>query len=102
MERYVSCGKPALVVAVPLKTKRELGMSLGYAFEFKGRQVVPAGININDGRRIDEEELEQDVYVMDKVEVAVNINTVDELRVAQNLFNKMCYPKLKWPLTHGM
>jgi adenosylcobinamide-phosphate guanylyltransferase len=75
-----------LVVAVPLETKRKLGMSLGYAFDHEGQQVVPAGININDGRRIDDEELEQDVYVMDRVEVAVNINTVDELKRAQELF----------------
>jgi adenosylcobinamide-phosphate guanylyltransferase len=86
LEKYVSCGKSALVVAVPLETKRKLGMSLGYAFDHEGQQVVPAGININDGRRIDDEELEQDVYVMDRVEVAVNINTVDELKRAQELF----------------
>ncbi|XES77546.1 MAG: NTP transferase domain-containing protein [Candidatus Bathyarchaeia archaeon] len=86
LEKYVSCGKSALVVAVPLETKRKLGMSLGYAFDHEGQQVVPAGININDGRRIDDEELEQDVYVLDRVEVAVNINTVDELKRAQELF----------------
>lgn len=92
LSEYASCGKPALVVAVPLETKRKLGMSLGYAFDFGGEQVVPAGININDGRRIDEEELEQDVYVLDKVEVAVNINTVDELKKAQELFSRLRKP----------
>ncbi|MCW4019039.1 MAG: NTP transferase domain-containing protein [Candidatus Bathyarchaeota archaeon] len=92
LDEYASCGKPALVVAVPLKTKRKLGMSLGYAFDFDNEQVVPAGININDGRRIDEEELEQDVYVLDKVEVAVNINTVDELKRAKELFSQLRKP----------
>lgn len=92
LDEYASCGKPALAVAVPLETKRKLGMSLGYAFNFCGEQVVPAGININDGRRIDDEELEQDVYVLDKVEVAVNINTVDELKVAQELFSRLRKP----------
>jgi GTP:adenosylcobinamide-phosphate guanylyltransferase len=50
--------------------------------------VVYAGINVNDGRRIDEDELEQEIYVVDKVAVALNINTVDELRIAQEEFAK--------------
>ncbi len=86
VEQYFSSGKPALAVAVPLETKRRLGMSLGYAFECDGKQVVPAGINVNDGRRIDEGELEQAVYVVDKAEVAVNINTLEELRIAEEKF----------------
>jgi adenosylcobinamide-phosphate guanylyltransferase len=92
LAQYAACGKSALVVAVPLETKRRLGMSLGYAFDYGGQQVVPAGININDGRRIDDEELEQDVYVVDRLEVAVNINTVDELKRAQELFVQMHKP----------
>jgi adenosylcobinamide-phosphate guanylyltransferase len=88
IEHYFVCGKSALVVAVPLETKSELGMSLGYAFDFGGKQVVPAGINVNDGGKIDDAELEQEVYVVDKVEVAVNINTVEELRIAEEQFAK--------------
>jgi GTP:adenosylcobinamide-phosphate guanylyltransferase len=50
--------------------------------------VVPAGINVIDGRRIDEEELEEEICVVDSKEVAVNINTVQELKIAENLFKK--------------
>ena len=89
IERYLACGKPALAVAVPLETKQKLGMSLSYSFEHEGKQVVPAGINLNDGTRIDDAELEQEVYVLDKVEVAVNINTVEELRIAEEQFAKL-------------
>jgi adenosylcobinamide-phosphate guanylyltransferase len=89
VEAYFCCGKPALAVAVPLETKRCLGMSLGYAFEYGGEQVVPAGINVNDGRLIDEAELDQAVYVVDKAEVAVNINTVEELRIAEEQFARI-------------
>ena len=89
IERYLAYGKPALAVAVPLETKQKLGMNLGYAFDFGGKQVVPAGINVNDGSRIDDAELEQEVYVLDKVEVAVNINTVEELRIAEEQFAKL-------------
>ncbi|MCW4005022.1 MAG: NTP transferase domain-containing protein [Candidatus Bathyarchaeota archaeon] len=82
---YYKCNKPTLAVAVPQETKRKLGMGLGYAFEHDGQQVVPAGINIIDGTKIDDGELEQAVYITDKPQVAVNINTTQELQIAQNL-----------------
>jgi adenosylcobinamide-phosphate guanylyltransferase len=88
VKRYEQCGKPALTVVVPMAVKAKLGLSGEYAFEFDGRLVVPAGINVIDGRRISEEELDQEIFVVDKVEVAVNINTVQELKIAENLFQK--------------
>ena len=75
-----------MAVAVPFELQERLGLSAGYAFNLHGELVVFAGINVNDGKRIDEFELEQEVYVVDKVEVAVNINTVDELRIAEEQF----------------
>ncbi len=92
LEHYESCGKPALAVAVPVATKQKLGMSLGYAFNVDGKQVVPAGINVNDGARIEDPELDQAVYVVDKAEVAVNINTVEELKTAEVLCEKSRAP----------
>jgi adenosylcobinamide-phosphate guanylyltransferase len=86
LEQYSSCGKPALMVAVPAATKQKLGMSLGYAFDFRGTLVVPTGINVNDGASIENPELDQAVYVIDKPEIAVNINTADELKTAETLF----------------
>ena len=88
LEKYVRCGKPALMVAVPLESKQKLGLGTSYVFEWRGEQVVPAGINVIDGCRIDEGELDQEVYVLDKAEVAVNINTVQELHIAENQFAK--------------
>jgi GTP:adenosylcobinamide-phosphate guanylyltransferase len=41
-----------------------------------------------DGAKIDAPELEQEIYVLDRVEVAVNINTAEELRIAQVQFAK--------------
>jgi adenosylcobinamide-phosphate guanylyltransferase len=89
IKQYIKCGKPALAVAVPLETKKQLGMSLSYSFEFEGKCVVPAGINVNDGTRIDEAELDQAIYVIDSPEVAININTVQELETAEKEFSKI-------------
>ena len=85
---YERCGKPALSVAVSMETKEKLGLSGKYAFEFDGKRVVPAGINVIDGQRIDEEALEEATCMLDRKEVAVNINTVQELQIAEKLFSK--------------
>jgi adenosylcobinamide-phosphate guanylyltransferase len=86
---YKLCKKPALSVAVSIEKKHKLGLSGKYEFELKGKLLVPAGINIIDGRRIDEEELDEEIYVLDRKEVAVNINTVEELEIAQNFLKKI-------------
>ena len=88
VERYEQCGKPALTVVVPMETKEKLGLGGEYAFEVENKLVVPAGINVIDGRRIDEEELDEEICVVDRKEVAVNINTLQELKIAENLFAK--------------
>jgi len=88
VEHYERCGKPALSVVVSTETKAQLGLRGKYGFELDGRRVVPAGINVIDGRRIDEEELDEAILVLDRKEVALNINTIQELRIAENLFKK--------------
>ena len=61
---YEQCGKPALSVAVPLEAKTKLGLSGKYGFELNGKHVVPAGINVIDGLRIDETELDEETYAL--------------------------------------
>jgi adenosylcobinamide-phosphate guanylyltransferase len=85
---YEQCDTPALSVAVSMETKSKLGLSGKYEFEVNGKCLVPAGINVIDGRRIDEEELNEEICVLDRKEVAVNINTVQDLRIAEQLFLK--------------
>jgi GTP:adenosylcobinamide-phosphate guanylyltransferase len=71
-----------------METKTKLGLSGKYGFELNGKQMVPAGINVIDGRRIEDEELDEETCVLDRKEVAVNINTVQELQIAEDLFRK--------------
>jgi adenosylcobinamide-phosphate guanylyltransferase len=85
IEYYERCGKPALSVVVPMETKAKLGLDGKYGFELNSQHVVPAGINVIDGRRIDEKELDEEIYVSDRKEVAMNINTIQELRIAEDL-----------------
>ncbi len=97
LDYYEQCGKPALSVVVSAKTKERLGMRVGYAYQMNGKQVVPAGINIINGhKRSSDEWLEQSDYLLDMDEVAVNINTIEELLVAERLLNnKKCPIKNK-------
>jgi adenosylcobinamide-phosphate guanylyltransferase len=89
VERYERCGKPALTVAVPLETKRRLGMSVEYSFKMDDQDVVPVGINVIDGhKRYGDEWLDQDIYLFDLPELAVNINTIEELHLAERLLAK--------------
>ncbi len=86
IDYYEHCGKPALSVIVSAETKERLGMSIEHAYKIGDRQVVPAGINIINGhKRIGDEWLEQEDYLLDIEQVAVNINTLEELRAAKRL-----------------
>jgi adenosylcobinamide-phosphate guanylyltransferase len=86
VERYENCGKPALTVAVPIETKIKLGMSVEYSFKMDDRDVVPTGINVIDGnKRYGDEWLDQDIFLLDKPELAININTPQELQIAQTI-----------------
>lgn len=87
MKRYESCGKPALSVAVPVETREKLGLAANHVFEVGGRLLAPAGINVIDGRQIDEAELEEEVFVIDREEVAVNVNIAEDLKVVERLFS---------------
>lgn len=86
VQRYERCGKPALTVAVPMEIKVKLGMSVEYSFKADDNDVVPVGINVIDGhKRYGDEWLDQDIYLMHQEELAVNINTIQELQLAERL-----------------
>ncbi|HYA78259.1 MAG TPA: NTP transferase domain-containing protein [Verrucomicrobiae bacterium] len=89
VERYMRCGKPALTVAVPLETKTKLGMCIEYSFKIGDEDVVPVGINVIDGhKRYGDEWLDQDIFLLDVDELAVNINTIQELHLAERMLMK--------------
>ncbi len=89
VDRYEHCGKPALTVAVPLETKTKLGMCIEYSFKTDDKDVVPVGINVIDGhKRYGDEWLDQDICLLNCEELAVNINTISELQLAELLLNK--------------
>jgi adenosylcobinamide-phosphate guanylyltransferase len=81
--RYEQCNKPALTVMVPLEIYTKLGLSTDYIVKIGGKNLVPAGINVIDGKRIEEKELDEEILVVNDEKVAVNINTFEDLNVAE-------------------
>ncbi len=88
VEKYRSSGKPSLAVMASTNVYRKIGSKPEYVFEIDGRSLVPIGLNVIDGRRIDEPELDQAVLVTDFEEHAVNVNTPWELEEARERFVK--------------
>jgi uncharacterized protein (TIGR00454 family) len=86
VEEYRSSGKPSLAVMAPADVYRKIGSKPEYLFEIDGRRLVPIGLNVIDGRRIGEPELDQAVLVTDLEEHAVNVNTPWELEEARERF----------------
>lgn len=86
IDYYQHCGKLALTVTVPLQIRRRLNLSYDYVFESANESLVPAGINVINGKRIHETELEEEVLVIDNEKIAVNINTFQDLKIARLLF----------------
>ena len=83
VRKYRSSRKPALAVMAEPVLYEKLGSKPGFVFEINGRRLVPVGINILDGRRIGEGELEQVELVIDSEDVALNVNTPRDLAVAE-------------------
>jgi len=64
-------------------------MSVEYSFKMNDKDVVPTGINVIDGsKRYGDEWLDQDIFLLDKDELAVNINTPKELKIAEEMLLK--------------
>jgi adenosylcobinamide-phosphate guanylyltransferase len=80
---YEGCEKPALTVAAPLEIYTKFGLSADYIFNVKGRSLVPIGVNVVDGREIREKVLREEILIIDDGRAAVNVNTFDDLRVAE-------------------
>ena len=83
VEYYERCGKPALAVMSPIRVYEELGLKPEYRFEVEGKIVSPIGLNIVDSEKIDEPEIEEEALILNDEELAININTIEDLKIAE-------------------
>ena len=88
--RYEQCNKPALTVMVPLEVYKRLGLRTDYIFTIEGRHLVPAGINVLDGKKIHGTELvEEEIFVVKNEKIAANVNTIKDLQIVERLLNRL-------------
>ena len=81
LDYYSKSSKDALSTLVPVEIFKDLG--LNYSYEFNG--YVPSGLNVLRSVNIVQEE---DQLVIPKRELALNINTLLDSKVAEKLYNE--------------
>lgn len=87
IEVYKSRPEPALSVHTPLSLHRSLGRRPDVIFNYTGQLIVPAGVNILTGSRISEEQ-EDFHLIMNMIELAININTPEDLRICESIIKR--------------
>lgn len=70
IEAYQDCGSSSMSVFVPISLCKKVGIRPDTVFNWEGNLIVPAGINILDGKFISEEQ-EYHNYMLDDPEVYI-------------------------------
>ena len=84
ISEYEKCGKPAMSVHVPISVCKNLGIRPDTVFNRNGNLIVPTGVNILNGKNIHQEQ-EDFNLVLEDTELALNINTVEDLKQCKKL-----------------
>ncbi|MEM2549416.1 MAG: NTP transferase domain-containing protein [Nitrososphaerota archaeon] len=80
------CGNPYILVAVPVEIVKKLGLSASSRFKVDEQELCPAGLRLIDKRLIAERRLPKPyILVLNEPRLGVNINTIDDLKLAEAL-----------------
>jgi len=88
IEEYNDCGTPAMSVFSPIYVCKGLGIRPDTVFNWKGKLIVPAGINILDGKDVENEQPYVSL-IREDIELALNINTVAELQKCKEMLSEI-------------
>jgi adenosylcobinamide-phosphate guanylyltransferase len=81
---YEDRQEPALSTHTPLRLHNRLERRPDSLFNYKGQLIVPSGINILDGANINEEQ-EDYHLIMERIELAVNVNVIEDLKLCESI-----------------
>lgn len=81
---YEQRPEPALSTHTPLSLHSRLGRRPDSLFNYQGQLIVPSGINVLDGADIEKEQ-EDYHLIMERMELAVNVNVVDDLLLCEKI-----------------
>ena len=79
LEEYHKSSTPAMSVMVPVEIFREHGLKASLVLE----NLVPSGLNILRGKDTEQDE---EVLVLDKIELALNINSPEDIICLEKLW----------------
>ena len=90
IEKYFIFNKPALSVMIDAKSFAQHGLTPTITFQsnYGQKSLVPLGINVIDGRLIDQPKLDEAIFISERLELMYNINTVDDYFQLIKYFNK--------------
>jgi adenosylcobinamide-phosphate guanylyltransferase len=84
IEVYEQRPEPALSTHTPLDLHSSLGRRPDSLFNYQGRLIVPAGINVLDG--VDIENEQEDFHlILERIELAVNVNVAGDLMLCEKI-----------------
>ena len=84
IEVYEGRPEPALSTHTPLDLHSRLGRRPDSLFNYRGRLIVPAGINVLDGTEIEKEQ-EDFHLILERIELAVNVNVAGDLMLCEKI-----------------
>jgi len=87
LEKYIEVKTPALSVHMKLEVCTRLGVRPDTVFHKNDGFIVPCGINILDARRIREEQEDYN-FILNHEELALNVNTGEDLAVCERYLKK--------------
>ncbi len=81
---YESRPEPALSTHTPLELHSRLDRRPDSLFNYRGRLIVPAGINVLNGAEIEKEQ-EDFHLIIERIELAVNVNVPSDLKLCERI-----------------
>jgi adenosylcobinamide-phosphate guanylyltransferase len=81
---YEERPEPALSTHTPLGLHSRLGRRPDSLFNYRGQLIVPSGINVLDGADIEKEQ-EDFHLIMERMELAVNVNVAEDLKLCEKI-----------------
>lgn len=88
VDAYETCGKDALAVFIPIKARKERGLSISSTDYHDGVLYAVSGINIINAAKIDLQKIPTDAIITEAPQVVLNINTLKDLDIAETIMRK--------------
>jgi len=86
VESFGRCKKPCLTVVVSKTLVDELHISTDYCLEYNGKIVCHSGVSIIDSSKVSGyDSIDEELLIMDKLQLALNVNTLHELKLAEKM-----------------